>query len=244
MTPGRMGAFPRPGVFVPVSAASGRRLSPDMMPIHFILASGSPRRRELLALLNYPFEIVVSGADEDAHLDAEPAAYVAHTARAKAIAVAGRLSSDPITRRLVIAADTTVALDGAILGKPGTPDEARAMLARLRGRDHYVHTAVCLVDVAAGRELNAVHSATVTMRNYTPAEVEAYIATGDPFDKAGAYAIQHADFRPVSGLRGCYPGVVGLPLCDLISMLRELDVPDRFDPAALVDAHAGHRHTT
>lgn len=215
-----------------------------MTDIHLILASGSPRRRELLALLNYPFEIVVSGADEEAHLDAGPAAYVEHTARHKAATVARLLPSGDRARRIIIAADTTVALDEAILGKPATPDEARSMLDRLRGRDHYVHTAVCLIDIAGGRELSAVHSAVVTMRSYTPDEVEAYIATGDPFDKAGAYAIQHPVFRPVSGLRGCYPGVVGLPLCRLIPLLREMGVTDRFDPAALVDAHAGHRHTT
>lgn len=213
-----------------------------MADIRFVLASGSPRRRQLFALLGYPFEVIVSGADEDAHLDAGPPAYVLHTARVKAASVAGALSPpSPGARRLLISADTTVALDGAILGKPATPDEARAMLFALRGRDHDVYTAVCAIDTGDGRELTAVHHAVVTMRAYGEAEIDAYIATGDPLDKAGAYGIQHP-FNAVAGLRGCYLGVMGLPLCDLIPLLRDLDVPDRFDPAALVDAHRGVVH--
>lgn len=213
-----------------------------MLPIHFILASGSPRRRQLFALLGYPFEVIVSGADEDAHLDAGPAAYVLHTARAKAESVVAGLPPSPTdARRLLVAADTTVALDGAILGKPATPDEARTMLAALRGRDHDVYTAVCAIDTANGRELSSVHSAVVTMRDYSDTEIDAYIATGDPMDKAGAYGIQHP-FNAVAGLRGCYLGVMGLSLCDLIPLLREMGVPDRIDPAALVDAHRGVVH--
>ncbi|MBP6786455.1 MAG: septum formation protein Maf [Candidatus Promineofilum sp.] len=213
-----------------------------MTAIHFILASASPRRRELLGLLGYPFEVLVSGADEDAHLDAPPPDYVLHTARHKAETVARALPlATPGTRRLIIAADTTVALDGAILGKPATPAEARAMLLALRGRTHYVHTAVCVVE-PGGRELSAVHSAAVAMRDYSDAALDAYIATGDPFDKAGGYAIQHPVFRPVEQLSGCYLGVVGLPLCDLIPLLRQFDAPDRFDPARLVDGHRGFLH--
>ncbi len=164
-----------------------------------ILASASPRRRELLGLLGYPFEVVVSGADEDAHLDDGPAAYVLHTARHKAETVAAetaaRDAAAGASTRLIIAADTTVALDETILGKPATADEARSMLVALRGRDHEVHTAVCVL-AGDGREEAVVHTAVVTMRNYSDAEIDAYIATGDPFDKAGAYAIQHSEFHP------------------------------------------------
>lgn len=213
-----------------------------MTNIHLILGSASPRRRELLALLGYPFEVVVSGADEDAHLDAGPAAYVLHTARAKAAAVVATLPPpEPSAPRLIIAADTTVALDETILGKPATYEEARSMLVALRGRAHDVHTAVC-VHHSDGREASSVHTAIVTMRNYSDGEIDDYIATGNPFDKAGGYAIQHPRFRPVARLDGCFLGVVGLSLCDLIPLLRRLDVPDRFDPAALVDAHRGHMH--
>jgi len=211
-----------------------------------ILASASPRRRELLGLLGYPFEVVVSGADEDAHLDDGPAAYVLHTARHKAETVAAETALHDAAvagapTRLIIAADTTVALDKTILGKPATAAEARSMLVALRGRDHEVHTAVCVL-AGDGREETVVHTAIVTMRNYSDAEIDAYIATGDPFDKAGAYAIQHPTFSPVAGLSGCYPGVMGLPLCDLIPLLRRLGLPDRFAPAALVDAHRGYLH--
>ncbi len=218
-----------------------------MTPIHLILASASPRRQALLRLLDYPFTVVVSGVDEDLHLDNDPPTYVARTARHKAEAVAHSLNL-PISslqspqRHIIIAADTTVALGDTILGKPTNPAEARDMLRALRGRTHDVHTAVCVLEPAVGRELVFVHTAAVTMRDYSYAEIDAYIATGDPFDKAGAYAIQHPAFSPVAALAGCYLGVVGLSLCDLIPLLRQLDVPDRFDPAALVDAHMGYRH--
>src|SRR5690606_647237 len=102
--------------------------------------------------------------------------------------------------------------------------------------------AVCVVDPDSHDETTSVHTATVTMRPYTDVEIEAYIATGDPFDKAGGYAIQHSTFRPVAALAGCYLGVMGLSLCDLIPLLRRMGMADRFDPAALVDAHYGFRH--
>ena len=213
-----------------------------MSTTHLILASASPRRRELIGLLGYPFSVVVSGADEDEHLSAAPADYVRHTARAKAEAVARSFVPErPGQRYVLIAADTTVALEGDILGKPATPDEARRMLLALRGRDHDVFTAVCAISLDDGRELASVHHAVVTMRDYSPAELDAYVATGDPLDKAGAYGIQHP-FNAVAGLAGCFLGVMGLSLCDLIPLLRALDVPDRFDPAALVDAHRGMMH--
>ncbi len=213
-----------------------------MAEIHLILASASPRRRELLGLLGYPFEVIVSGADEDAHLDAGPSDFVLHNARHKAETFARALDPGSGARRIVIAADSTVALDGAILGKPATPAEAREMLVALRGRPHDVHTAVCVVDPEDRDEATSVHTATVTMRDYSDGEITAYIATGDPFDKAAGYAIQHPTFRPVAALAGCYLGVMGLSLCDLIPLLRRMGVADSFDPAALVDAHYGFRH--
>lgn len=210
----------------------------------FILASQSPRRRELFALLGYPFEIVVPDVDEDVHLGADPAAYVLLTARQKAEAVAAALASDsPAGRRVIVAADTTVDLDGAIMAKPGDAAEAWAMLAALRGRTHQVHTGVCVADTTSGRWPAAVHSADVTMRNYSDEEIAAYIDTGDPFDKAGGYAIQHPAFRPAATLSGCYTAIMGLPLCGLVVMLRQLGIPDRIDPVALVDAHRGYTHS-
>ena len=194
----------------------------------------------MLALLGYPFEAVVSGVDEDLHLDAGPATYVLRTAQQKAEAVASLRPTAAITpRSIVIAADTTVALDGAILGKPADADEARRMLLALRGRAHDVHTGVCLVDAAGGREVAAVHSTVVAMRDYSAAEIDAYVATGDPLDKAGAYAIQHGGFSPMAALDGCYLTVVGLSLCGLIAMLRELGVPCLASRATLLAVHDG-----
>ena len=211
-----------------------------MNDTRFILASQSPRRRQLLALLGYPFEAVVSGVDEDLHLDAGPATYVLRTAQQKAEAAAHLLPApDAAARAIIIAADTTVALDGAILGKPADADEARRMLLSLRGRTHHVHTGMCLVEAGGGREVAAVHTTAVTMRDYSAAEIDAYVATGDPLDKAGAYAIQYASFSPVAALDGCYLNVVGLSLCGLILLLRDLGVPCRASRAALLAAHDG-----
>lgn len=220
-----------------------------MNDIRFILASQSPRRRELLGLLGYPYECVISGADEEAHIEAGPAIYVLRTAQHKAELVAAAETAIQTTepgafrddgRRLVIAADTTVALAGEILGKPRDAAEARQMLSALAGRTHEVHTGLCVVEPAAGRELSAVHTAAVTMRAYRPDEINAYVATGDPLDKAGAYAIQHPAFSPVARLDGCYLGVMGLSLCELIFLLRRLDVPTRAERAALAAAHQGY----
>lgn len=204
----------------------------------FILASQSPRRRALLGLLGYPFDVVVSGADEDAHLDAGPTTYVLRTAQAKAEAVAQAVAT---TRpgALIIAADTTVAQDGEIMAKPVDAADARRMLLALRGRTHDVHTAVCVVDRATRRERSAVHSVAVTMRDYTAAEIDAYIATGDPLDKAGAYAIQHPIFQPVVRLDGCFLAVVGLSLCGLVPVLHDLGATCHADLAAIAAAHQG-----
>lgn len=204
-----------------------------------VLASQSPRRRALLGLLGYPFDVVVSGADEDDHLEAGPTTYVLRTAQAKAEVVALALRQER-PDALIVAADTTVAQDGEIMAKPADAADARRMLLALRGRTHDVHTAVCVVDCATGQERSAVHSVAVTMRDYTSAEIDAYIATGDPLDKAGAYAIQHPSFRPVVRLEGCFLAVVGLSLCGLIPLLNDLDVHCQADLAALHAAHLGN----
>lgn len=212
-----------------------------MNDTRFILASQSPRRRQLLALLGYPFEVVVSGVDEDVHLQAGPATYVLRTAQQKAEAVAQLIPTPPdAPRPIILAADTTVALDGVILGKPADGEEARQMLLALRGRTHDVHTGLCLVEAGGGREVTGVNSTRVTMRDYGAAEIDAYVASGDPLDKAGAYAIQYAQFSPVAALDGCYLNVVGLSLCGLIMLLRELGVPCRASRAALLAAHDGY----
>lgn len=160
-----------------------------------------------------------AAVDEDSVAHPDPAINVVRTARLKADAAA---SLD--AKGIVIAADTTVALDGEMLNKPAGPAEARAMLRRLRGRTHQVHTGLVVLEVGHGRIATAVSTTDVTMRDYGDREIDDYVATGDPLDKAGSYAIQHAGFRPVARLSGCYTGVVGLPLCRLVSALQELGI--------------------
>lgn len=174
-----------------------------------ILASNSPRRRELLALLNLPFEIIPADINEDRQSAEQPETYVRRLARQKAQAVA------EFKDGLIIAADTLVVDNGEFLGKPVDEEDARRMLTQLRGRVHQVLTGIALMDSQTGGFFEDVCSTNVPMRHYSDAEIESYIASGDPMDKAGAYAIQHDGFHPVEGLMGCFASVMGLPLCHL-----------------------------
>jgi MAF protein len=150
------------------------------------------------------------GVDEG-QLDGEsPTELVVRVSRTKAYAV-----HDIRRDELVVAADTVVVVDGEILGKPRSPEEAFSMLSRLRGRSHLVYTGISVWQPANWRMVNELASSVVSMRDYTDAEIEAYIATGDPLDKAGAYAIQHQGFAAVSHMEGCWLTVMGLPLCHL-----------------------------
>ncbi|MCS6962566.1 Maf family protein [Thermoflexus sp.] len=186
-----------------------------MIPKRWVLASASPRRQMLIQLLGYPVEVLSISIDETPKPNEDPAACAARLALAKAAAGA-RLAPDA----LVLAADTVVDLEGEILGKPEGTQEARAMLQALRGRPHQVHTAVALYHPFRGEYLLEVATTRVWMRSYTDEEIEAYLATGDPMDKAGAYAIQHPGFQPARIVEGCYAAVVGLPLCHLARALR------------------------
>jgi len=180
-----------------------------------VLASASPRRRDLLSRLGIPFQVLPSDLAEDATHDGGRPERVAHRlAAAKARAVSAQMST-----ATVLAADTVVAHRGAILGKPHDAAEAQAMLRALRGRTHRVVTAVAVLPAGRRRPL-VDHTVTcVTMRPYTDEEIAASIAQGDPFDKAGAYAIQDAILRPVASYEGCYCNVVGLPLWMAIRLL-------------------------
>lgn len=184
-------------------------------PPALILASSSPRRRELLATLGIPHSAHAPDVDETRRPQESPLAYVQRMSREKAHAIAQRLGhGQPILAAdtvVILAADTIgIADDGEILGKPSSIQEARAMLQRLRGRAHQVVTAVTVL--AGQREYHDCAITTVFMRHYDDDEIEAYIASGDPFDKAGGYAIQHPTFRPVARIEGSYTNVVGLPL--------------------------------
>lgn len=191
--------------------------------MRLILASGSPRRREILARLGWTFAVIRPDIDETLLPAEPPDHYVARLSREKALTVRSSPAweNDPESNEsaLIIAADTTVALDSDILGKPADAAEATAMLLRLRGRAHTVFTGitVCRADTDA---IETVVTATqVHMRDYSDAEIARYVDSGDPFDKAGSYAIQHAFFRPVKRIEGCYANVMGLPLCTLYKLL-------------------------
>ena len=192
------------------------------MNIEFILASQSPRRRELIQLLGYPFQVMAANVDEDSITEPNPAVNVVQTAVLKSTKIAANLANASLPpHMLILAADTTVAFAGEMLNKPANDAEARQMLQRLRNRQHEVHTGVVLLEPASGREWRGVSTAVVTMRAYSDVEIDAYVATGDPLDKAGAYAIQHPQFRPAAHLQGCYCNVMGLPVCDLIVALEQ-----------------------
>jgi septum formation protein len=184
---------------------------PVMRP--FILASSSPRRREILGSVGVPFRTVPAHLDEDAFARQFQGTFpdlVEALAVAKARAVA---SAEPTFDGWVLAADTTVILEGEMLGKPQDAEDAVRLLRRLRGRVHQVATGVALVDSPGGRVVSGQRCAQVWMRAYSDEEIAAYVETGDPLDKAGAYAVQHRLFHPVERVEGCYLTVVGLPLC-------------------------------
>lgn len=183
-----------------------------------ILASNSPRRKDLISLFDLPFEIIPADINEDVLPGESPKAYVARLARSKANVIA----SDH--KGLIIAADTVVVDGEQLLGKPLDGADARQMLRQLRGRTHQVYTGIAIIRTSTGETFEAICQTDVPMRNYSDREIDAYIATGDPMDKAGAYAIQHAGFHPVVRLTGCYASVMGLPLCHLVVGLKQFGI--------------------
>lgn len=200
--------------------------------ISILLASASPRRRELLSLLGLPFSVVVADVDETDGDGESPQAMVQRLGRAKALAVATRHP-----HALVIAADTTVALDGKSLGKPVDAAEATAMLRALRGRLHRVYSGLT---VAQGDQaLTDLAESDVWMRNYGDEEIARYVISGDPLDKAGAYAVQHASFHPAERVEGCFASVMGLPLCHLARTLARLGVTVPVNVPIVCQAHTG-----
>jgi len=196
------------------------------MTPQLILASRSPRRRDLLAHLGVPFRVVVPEVEEDAApaSSGQPEELAEALALAKAEAVA-RDEGEGI----VIAADTIVVDGETILGKPADGAEAAEVLRRLRGREHRVITGLAVVDAASGWRAASHVVTPVRMRHYSDAEIAAYVARGEPLDKAGAYAIQDEQFHPVASYDGCYCNVVGLPLKALLTLLRRAGVDIRPD---------------
>lgn len=191
-----------------------------------VLASASPRRRELLNGLGIDFRVAPAGIPEDPEPGETPERMVRRLSREKALAVA---RAEAQSSGYYIAADSTVVLDGESIAKPADEDEARSMLRRLRGTTHQVITGFTVYDAATGRCVTDSNAADVQMRDFTDDEMEASIASGTPMDKAGAYAIQDPDFQPAALLSGCYSNVMGLPACRVVDTLAQMGcaLPDR-----------------
>lgn len=191
--------------------------------VNLILASNSPRRRQLIGLTGWDFLVSVADVDESPRANESPADYVLRLAETKARAITANADD------IVLAADTTVVDGSEILGKPQDEAEAVAMLTRLRGRTHQVYTGIALLRAGDDSLLTDLCVTDVPMRDYSDEEIRAYVASGDPFDKAGAYAIQHPKFRPVAGMDGCYASVMGLPLCHVVRSMRKLGAEPNAD---------------
>ncbi len=200
-----------------------------------LLASQSPRRRELLSLTGFEFEVRPAVVDERVLPGEDPGGYVLRLAAAKARAVAPLAPPGWV----VVGSDTAVVDGTLILGKPGSKAEAETMLRSLRGRRHQVYSAVAVLKYP-GQMHTDLCITEVPMRSYRDEEIAVYVESGDPLDKAGAYAIQHAGFRPVDDLEGCFANVMGLPLCHLVRTLRKLDINPRVDVPGHCQAATGY----
>ena len=194
-----------------------------------LLASNSPRRREVLSWMGGIFEAAPASVDETPRPAEDPELYVLRLAEAKARAAAKKYTGSA----LVLAADTTVADGSAILGKPSNPEEARRMLRQLRGGTHRVYTALAVLRPGDDHLITDLCMSNVSMRSYTDRELETYIESGDPLDKAGAYAIQHSGFHPVTDFYDCFANVIGLPLCHLVRTIKKMGIETQIDIPAV-----------
>jgi len=206
---------------------------PMVKPI--VLASSSPRRRTLFALLGLPFHAVDPKVDETPLEGENPRSTALRLASAKAEEAA---MSHP--EAIIVAADTLVILGEKILGKPRNGDEAVAVLEALRGKKHRVISAVIVLDAASREKREEVADTQVWMRDYSQEEIARYIERGEPFDKAGGYAIQDEEFRPVARLEGCYANVMGLPSCHLYRVLKRAGIEPPAKPFEACTAFTGH----
>jgi septum formation protein len=187
--------------------------------VRFILASASPRRRELLASINLDFEVIPSHIPEVRGEGESPEEYVARLSREKAAAIAEKFPAD-----WIIAADTTVLLGDQLLEKPADAEDAARMLATIAGKTHVVYTGVTLLNLAQNWRDTRVAESEVRMLPLDAREIEWYVATGEPLDKAGAYAVQGTGAMFIDSIHGSYTNVVGLPLATLFGMLRKAGI--------------------
>jgi septum formation protein len=186
-----------------------------------ILASASPRREEMLRLLGLHFSILHSNVDETPGTGESPKHYALRLSETKARAVAGMRPG-----HWVLGADTIVTIDGELLGKPQTPDEARGMIRKLSGREHTVITAFTLVNSERTEVIRRAVASQVRFKNVPDDEVEWYVGTDEPYDKAGGYAVQGKASFLISEIHGSWTNVVGLPLCEVVEALKELGLVD------------------
>ncbi len=190
-----------------------------MQPDTIVLASASPRRRDLLAQLGIRFVVQTSNADESLLPGESPRQHAERLSRVKAETV-GRL--DKQTARWFIGSDTVVTCDSEVLGKPADSDDARSMLKKLSGRSHEVISGYAVYDRLNDRTSSGTVTTQVFFKQLTVEEIEGYIATGEPFDKAGAYAIQGIGAFMIPRIEGSYSNVVGMPICELLDTLEKL----------------------
>lgn len=195
-------------------------------PVRVILASQSPRRRELLTLVGIPHEVRPADVDETVWPGEAPVPHCERLARTKAQTLAAQ-----DTEAVVIGSDTIVVLEGDIMGKPRSVEEAQQMLARLAGRTHTVYTAVAVA--WRGEVTSAVESVSVTFLPLTTAQIAAYVATGEPMDKAGAYGIQGYGATNIAHITGDYFAVMGLPLARLVELLRARGLAYAYGPLTI-----------
>jgi septum formation protein len=194
-------------------------------PQRIVLASASPRRCELLAQVGIPFQVIPSSVDETLLANETAEDHAIRLSRDKALEVAGRQA---VAGRWFIGSDTIVVRDNVILGKPVDAAEARQMLTSLSGRSHRVISGYAVHDRDSGRTISAAVVTRVFFKKLTSREIEGYIASGEPFDKAGAYAIQGIGSFMVPRIEGSYTNVVGLPLCEVIAALEEMAAIELF----------------
>ena len=197
--------------------------------MRLILASASPRRAEILRDAGYHFSVLSSAVDETPYPDELPQDLVQRLANTKGELAAARAVGPAI----LIAADTEVVLDGQIFGKPRSSDEARRMLTKLSGRTHAVLTGTCLIRLPDAERISFVETTLVTFSSLSDEEIMRYLATGEPYDKAGAYAIQGYAARYIPRIEGCYFNVVGLPLARLQQALTELGWTEEYFSSAV-----------
>jgi len=193
-----------------------------MLVSSLILASGSPRRTDLLSRLEVAFAAVPAEIEETARPGETPRALAERLAREKAEAVAARMGRTP--RRVVLGCDTIVVIGEEVLGKPRDPEHALTLLRKLSGRSHLVLTGIAVVESDTGRTRSRVVESRVTLREADEAELRDYVATGESLDKAGAYALQGAGRRFIAGVEGSETNVIGLPLEETRAMLQDAGV--------------------